>query len=62
LIVADVVIETLRPIREEVSKLFKDKTYLTDVLREGVDAASCTAKETWKLVKRRTGLHVDVSE
>ena len=60
--VADVVIEKLKPIREEIHRLLEDRTHLHNVLREGTDTASCIASHTWKLVKDRIGIRVNVDK
>ena len=54
--VADAVIETLRPIREEATLILKDKTYLESVYKAGAEKASYIANKTMRKVKKKIGL------
>lgn len=56
MVVAELLVETLRPIREEVNRLYKDKGFLVKLLDKGAMTASKTASKTWKLVQERVGL------
>ena len=53
--VADAVIETLRPIREETERLLKDKAYLQGVYRDGAEKASYIARKTLRKVYKKVG-------
>ena len=53
--VAETVIETLRPIREESERLIKDKAYLQSVYREGAEKASAIARKTLRKVYKKVG-------
>ena len=53
--VGDAVIETLRPIREEATRLLKDKAYLEGVYREGAEKASYFAEKTLRKVYKKIG-------
>ena len=54
-VVGDAVIETLRPIREEASRLLKDKAYLESVYRDGAQKASYVAEKTLRKVYKKVG-------
>ena len=54
--VGDAVIETLRPIREEATRLLSDKAYLCSVYTEGAQKASCIARKTLRKVYKKVGL------
>ena len=54
--VGDAVIETLRPIREEASKIMKDKAYLDNLCRDGAERASYIANKTLRKVYKKVGL------
>ncbi len=53
---ADIVIETLHPIREKVDQLMGDKTALDRILREGADKARTRAQKTVSQVYDKLGL------
>ena len=53
--VGDAVIETLRPIREEATRLLKDKAYLEKVYREGAEKAGYVAEKTLRKVYKKVG-------
>ncbi len=53
--VGEAVVETLRPIREEASRLLKDKAYLESVYRDGADRASYEAEKTLRKVYKKLG-------
>ena len=53
--VGDAVIETLRPIREEATRLLKDKGYLEGVYRSGAEKASYVAEKTLRKVYKKIG-------
>jgi tryptophanyl-tRNA synthetase len=53
--VADAVIETLRPIREESERLIRDKAYLESVYRAGAEKASSIASKTLRKVYKKVG-------
>ena len=54
-VVGDAVIEHLRPIREETTRLLKDKAYLEGVYREGAQKASYVAEKTLRKVYKKVG-------
>lgn len=54
--VGDAVIETLRPIREEATRLLNDKAYLCNVYTEGAQKASFIACKTLRKVYKKVGL------
>ena len=51
----EAVIETLRPIREEASRLLKDKAYLEGVYRGGAERAAYEAEKTLRKVYKKIG-------
>ena len=53
--VAEAVIERLRPIREEYTRLMADKAYLMDIARDGAERAGRIARKTLSKVKRKVG-------
>ena len=53
--VGEAVVETLRPIREEATRLMKDKAYLESVYREGAQKASYVAEKTLHKVYKKVG-------
>ena len=54
--VGDAVIETLRPIREEATRLLNDKAYLCSVYTEGAQKAGVIARKTLRKVYKKIGL------
>ncbi len=54
--VAEVVIESLRPIRESYEKLINEKDYLHSILQEGESRAHQIATATYKEAKEKMGL------
>ena len=53
--VGEAVVETLRPIREEASRLMKDKAYLESVYKNGAEKASWVAEKTLRKVYKKVG-------
>ena len=53
--VGEAVVETLRPIREESTRLLKDKAYLESVYRAGAEKASYVAEKTLRKVYKKVG-------
>lgn len=53
--VGEAVVETLRPIREEASRIVKDKAYLEGVYREGAEKAGYVAEKTLRKVYKKVG-------
>lgn len=53
--VGEAVIDTLRPIREEVERMIADKAYLQQVYTEGAQKASRVARKTLRKVYKRVG-------
>ena len=54
-VVGEAVIEHLRPIREESTRLLKDKAYLEGVYRDGAQRASYVAEKTLRKVYKKVG-------
>ena len=54
-VVGDAVVEHLRPIREEATRLLKDKAYLEGVYRDGAAKASYVAEKTLRKVYKKIG-------
>ena len=50
-----IVVELLRPIREETDRLLADKAYLEGVYRAGAERASRTAEKTLRKVYKKVG-------
>ena len=55
--VGEVVVEALRPIREEASRLMADKAYLDGVYRAGAEKASYVANKTLRKVYKKVGFY-----
>ena len=53
--VADAVIEMLRPIQAEASRILADKAYLQSVYRDGAERASYIARKTLRKVYKKVG-------
>lgn len=53
--VAEVVIEKLRPVREEFDRIMKDKAYLESVYQKGAEEAEKVARKTLRKVYKKTG-------
>ncbi len=53
--VGEAVVETLRPIREETTRLLADKAYLEGVYRAGAEKASYVAEKTLRKVYKKVG-------
>ena len=53
--VADAVVETIRPIREEYDKLIADKQYLMDICTEGAQKARAISTKTLRKVYKKVG-------
>ena len=53
--VGEAVIETLRPIREEATRLLADKAYLEGVCRSGAEKAGYIAEKTLRKVYKKVG-------
>ena len=53
--VGESVVELLRPIREEATRLLADKTYLQKVCQEGAEKASYVAEKTLRKVYKKVG-------
>jgi len=54
-IVGEAVVELLRPIREEATKLLGDKAYLESIFKAGAEKASYTANRTLRKVYKKIG-------
>ena len=55
--VGEVVVEALRPIREEASRLMADKAYLDGVYRAGAEKAAYVANKTLRKVYKKVGFY-----
>ena len=53
--VGEAVVETLRPIREEATRLMKDKAYLESVYKAGAEKAGFVAEKTLRKVYKKVG-------
>ena len=53
--VGEAVVETLRPIREEATRLMKDKGYLESVYKAGAEKAGYFAEKTLRKVYKKVG-------
>jgi tryptophanyl-tRNA synthetase len=53
---ADLVVETLRPVHEKYDDLMKNKDHLEDLMAKGADKARVRAQDTLKKVYETTGL------
>ena len=53
--VGEAVVELLRPIREQATKLLSDKAYLESVFKDGAEKASYTANKTLRKVYKKIG-------
>ena len=53
--VGEAVIETLRPIREEATRILADKAYLESVYKAGAERASYVANKTLRKVYKKVG-------
>ena len=47
--------ETLRPIREEATRIMQDKAYLEQVYKAGAEKASYVAEKTLRKVYKKFG-------
>ena len=54
--VAEVIVESLRPIREQYNDLLKNKDYLEKVYAMGADKAERHARKTLRKVYKKVGL------
>ncbi|KAK7869753.1 hypothetical protein R5R35_004747 [Gryllus longicercus] len=55
LVVANVIQDYLKPIRERTEKLMADPLYLQEILEQGSRKARSMAEETWQDVRKRIG-------
>ena len=53
--VGEAVVETLRPIREEATRILADKAYLESVYKQGAEKASYVANKTLRKVYKKIG-------
>ena len=58
--VGEVVVEALRPIREEATRLIADKAYLDGVYRAGAEKAAYVANKTLRKVYKKVGFYQGV--
>ena len=55
--VGEAVVETLRPIQEEVRRLLADKAYLESALKSGAERANRAANKTLSKVYKKIGFY-----
>ncbi|XP_043524170.1 tryptophan--tRNA ligase, mitochondrial isoform X2 [Frieseomelitta varia] len=60
LVLADVIVEKLNPIREEFSRLIREPAYLQEVLRNGTERATEIASDSWCEVRNKIGFENDI--
>ncbi|XP_033312475.1 tryptophan--tRNA ligase, mitochondrial isoform X1 [Bombus bifarius] len=60
LVVADLVIEKLTPIREKFSRLIKEPVYLQEILKSGTERATDIASDCWCEVQNKIGFKNDI--
>jgi tryptophanyl-tRNA synthetase len=53
--VGEAVVETLRPIREEATRLLSDKSYLEQIYTQGAERAAAVANKTVRKVYKKVG-------
>ncbi|MBZ4663556.1 MAG: trpS [Caloramator sp.] len=53
--VAEIVIEELKPIQDEVNRLISDKAYLESIYRKGAEKANYVANKTLRKMQRKIG-------
>jgi hypothetical protein len=51
----EIIVEHLRPIRQEVERLLNDKGHLDNLLTEGNEKAAVISENTWKEVQKCIG-------
>lgn len=54
---AEILIETLKPIQKEINQLLNDKSFLISVLKNGAIKASKITSDTWTVVRKKIGCH-----
>ena len=59
--VADAVIEMLRPIQAEATRILSDKAYLQSVYKDGAERASRIARKTLRKVYKKVGFVAKVN-
>lgn len=53
MVLADIVIEKLSPIREDILRLIKEPTYLDEILKKGTERATELAANCWEEVTNK---------
>ena len=53
---AEVLIEEIVPVSEEIKKLLNDKSYLKNILKKGSEKADYIAEENLKIIREKVGL------
>ena len=53
---ADIVIDALKPIQDEYSRIYSDKAQLDQILKDGAEKARYQARKTLDKVYRKVGL------
>ena len=53
---AEIIVESLRPVQEEYYRIMKDKSYLNGIIKNGKEKASYRARKTLSKVYRKIGL------
>ncbi|KAG5890965.1 hypothetical protein JTB14_028643 [Gonioctena quinquepunctata] len=62
LVVADAVVEYLKPIQERISHYLSDRQYLLEVLRKGQEDASEISPRTWREMQNKLGISLELSK
>ncbi|XP_034184120.1 tryptophanyl-tRNA synthetase, mitochondrial isoform X1 [Osmia lignaria lignaria] len=60
LMLADLLIQELTPIREEFSRLIKERSYLQEILKNGSIKATEIASDCWNQVRKCVGFENDI--
>ena len=53
---AEVLIEEIAPVSEEINKLLNDKSHLKKILKKGSEKANVIAEENLKNIREKVGL------
>jgi tryptophanyl-tRNA synthetase len=53
---AEVIINEITPVGQEIQKLLKDKSYLKNIIKKGTEKANIIAEENLKNIREKVGL------
>ena len=53
---AEVIINEITPVGQEIQKLLKDKSYLKNIIKKGTEKANIIAEENLKNIREKIGL------